>query len=820
MGWFDDIWDKIKDIPKKIGDLFGSIIKGIANVLTSPFGAKIDSPDYNTGQDQRDAIQGVLLAKDSGVANVPIVYGERQLGGIRVFISTNGATNQYLYLALVLCEGQINALTKFLIDDTNVVLNSYAHGVQATPTTGKYANKLVVQFFDGRDDQIASTLLKEAPGWTDNNRLRGLAYLACRFEWSGFNTTENPNNNPYSGGIPNVKAQIQGKKIYDITGGYAPAAIGVFDPVTAGQNGFNWSPLEAPKLEIMQLITFADLAIQNVNNAFGGPGSGDDYFLNFEMNYEGDVELEMSGTIQPLTQMPELRPDGQVIQRFIGQLEKYNPATLNYALFDSTSRIVASQYVEARPVRTQAGNVAAGRQDPSKKNTIVKNFKKTVPAGLYRVRFEQNTVTTYDSQYYRANFIHKVRLIEPERTTDHVETYAQETTVYSKNPVNVLLDYLRNSRYGKGLVNESINWLSWYKAALQCEQTVTYADSTTGKAFTCDAVVDTTQTIMNNCKIIIAGMRGIMPYQQGKYSLMIENGGEDSDITLTPSEVNTRHTITNDDIIGGLSLQGESKETKCNRCVITYVDPLADYQPNEIAYPIDGSADDIAFLAEDDNLRLEKQIALPTIADRKIAEQYARVFVNRSRNQKFISFTTNLSLSNASVGELIRVVDDFIGLDGIFRISEMSVDMNGQIGISATEHQASAYAIGASGSDYTRPTLSLPDPTVVPAVTNLTLNSGSVYDQINNSNSYLSADGVTKRLYASWTYSSPFSTEFFVQFRQSADSDFRTLGTTKTNEVFIPNVTTGTSYDVRVAAVNELGRRSNFTTTSNHVIQA
>lgn len=818
MGWLSDIWDKVKDIPKKIGDFFGSIIKGIANVLTSPFGSKIDSPDYG-GQDQREAIQGVLLTKDSGVANVPVVYGQRQIAGIRVFISTNGTTNEYLYVALVLSEGQIDSLQKIFVDDTEVTLSSYAHGVQGTPTSGKYQNKLVVQFFDGRDDQVASTLLKEAPGWTDDHRLRGLAYLALRFKWTGFNTTENPDNNPYSGNIPNVKAEIRGKKIYDITGGYSPAVIGVF--TQPDSQFWNWDARIAHQLELKQTIEFID---QNTNQSYGSGSTADDYFLNFTLNYEADVVLESSVELS----FPKNRPlilDGQCTASTKIQLEKLVGAT--YVSMDNT--IIQIRLVkDATPIRRQDGTVAEGRTEPS-----VPDFKRvqingTFSSGTYRVRFSFNTAGTlkgnfFDTlglQYYNAKFVHSIRLIEPERTTDHVETYAQEIVTYSNNPVNVLLDYLRNSRYGKGLENESINWLSWYKSALQCDQTVTYADSSTSKAFTCDAVIDTAQSLMNNCKIIIAGMRGIMPYQQGKYSLLIENGGEDSDITITPSEVSTRYTVTNDEIIGGITLQGESKETKCNRCVVTYVDPSADYQPNEVAYPLEGSADDIAFLAEDDNYRLEKQVALPTIANRKIAEQYARVFVKRSRNQKFISFTTNLALSNVSVGDLIRVVDGFIGLDGIFRISEMTVDMNGLIGISATEHQSSAYAIGASGSDYTRPTLSLPDPTVVPAVTALTLSSGSTYDQINNSNSYISNDGITKRIYATWSDSSPFKTEYLVQYRESADSDFTTVATTKVNEIFIPNVTTGTSYDVRVAAVNELGRRSDFTTVSNHVVLA
>jgi len=809
MGWFSDIWEKVKDIPKKIGDFFGSIIKGIANVLTSPFGSKIDSPDYG-GQDQREAMQGVLLTKDSGVANVPVVYGQRQIAGIRVFISTNGTTNEYLYVALVLSEGQIDSLQKVFVDDTEVTLSSYAHGVQGTPSSGKYQNKLVVQFFDGRDDQVASTLLKEAPSWTDDHRLRGLAYLALRFRWTGFNTTESPNNNPYSGNIPNIKAEIRGKKIYDITGGYSPAVIGVF--TQPDSQFWNWDTRIANQLELKQTILLAD---ENTNQSVGTSVSADDYFVYFTLNYEAEVAIELSGTLRFAPYM-ELKVDGQVVQKTLGTLEKLVGAS--YLTYDSTSQFLASQIRNARPIRRQDGTLAAGQVDTTVVSTVKDSKIKNLAAGTYRMRFQQNTVNTFNSQPYTANFNHSIRLIEPERTTDHVETYAQETVTYSKNPVNVLLDYLRNSRYGKGLENESINWLSWYKSALQCDQTVTYADSSTSKAFTCDAVIDTAQSLMNNCKIIIAGMRGIMPYQQGKYSLLIENGGEDSDITITPSEVSTRYTVTNDEIIGGITLQGESKETKCNRCVVTYVDPSADYQPNEVAFPLEGSADDIAFLAEDDNYRLEKQVALPTIANRKIAEQYARVFVKRSRNQKFISFTTNLALSNVSVGDLIRVVDGFIGLDGIFRISEMTVDMNGLIGISATEHQSSAYAIGASGSDYTRPTLSLPDPTVVPAVTALTLSSGSAFDQVNNSDSYISNDGVTKRIYATWSDSSPFKTEYLVQYRESADSDFTTVTTTKVNEIFIPNVTTGTSYDVRVAAINELGRRSDFTTASNHVV--
>ena len=223
------------------------------------------------------------------------------------------------------------------------------------------------------------------------------------------------------------------------------------------------------------------------------------------------------------------------------------------------------------------------------------------------------------------------------------------------NPVSVLADYLRNSRYGKGLDNNSFDWASWKTAADLANQTVSYTNGSTGKAFTCNAVLDTANSLMSNCKILLASFRGIMPYQAGQYSLKIEHGGDDSDIAATPTDPTTVFTVTQDHMIGGLTLDGESKEHKANRVIVTYVDPSADFQPNEVVYPTEGSSDDTAFLSEDNNVRLEKKITLPTVTSRAEAEQFARVFLRRSRTQKFISFFTNLATSNATVGDLIRV---------------------------------------------------------------------------------------------------------------------------------------------------------------------
>ena len=231
---------------------------------------------------------------------------------------------------------------------------------------------------------------------------------------------------------------------------------------------------------------------------------------------------------------------------------------------------------------------------------------------------------------------------------------------------------------------------------------------------------------------------------------------------------------------------------RCNRVVVTYIDPDSDYEPNDVVYPEEGSSDDTAFLSADNNVRLEKRITLPTIANRKIAEQYGRVFLRRSRAEKFVTFNTTLATSNTTVGDLIRVVNSNLGLDGTFRIMDMRITTAGIIEISAIEHQSNTYAIDGSGTDYTRPTINLPDPFTVTAPTSLTLASGSAQNLTTNNTGYLSSDSVIVRIKASWTASTdPFVNEYIVQFKLSTDSDFTTAGITNDTEFFIQGVLTG-----------------------------
>ncbi len=527
MGFIEDIFE---DLFEDIIDFFEDIIdfgKDLIGAIGGIFGFMPDVPDFNLGQGQsgEGMIQGILVNKTGATGHIPLVYGTRRVGGSVIFISTNGESNKYLYVAMTLCEGQVpsDAIEKIILEDRIMDIGTLNHGEVVSPNDAdKYSGRVQFQFFDGRDDQIASSILKEAPGWSDQHRLQGISYIAARYQWDQIETREDAEANPFKGGVPRLNVIMKGKKVFDAT--------------TLGSS--------------------------------------------------------------------------------------------------------------------------------------------------------------------------------------HATAYGSESLIHTNNPVSCLLDYMRNPRFGKGLNNDSFDWQSWGVAADLCNQDVQFvAGGDNQKVFTCNAAIDTSVSLMSNIKILLSGFRGMMPYTQGLYKLNIEHAGDDTDITSTstPSVV---LSIDNDDIVGGMSLEGEVKENRLNRCIVTYTDIGTDenptFKPNDAVFPdrqdSDQKTSDDQYLAEDGNIRLEKKITMPHITSREEALQFAEVSVKKSRNAKIVSFTTTLRASNVTVGDLISVTNEHIGLSNkIFRVLSVNVSNQGAINFSAVEHTPANYAMKHKPGDIDRPQNNPPD---------------------------------------------------------------------------------------------------------------
>ena len=166
----------------------------------------------------------VMVNKNSSNDPIPIVYGRRRVGGTRVFVGTSGGDKtqsgnagktNFLNMALVMCEGQMGDLKKLYFNDEVIFDGTLTHGSSITGSNdvdgNKYEGTYEIQYFDGRDDQTVSTVLQNSINedggdepWTNNHRLRGIAYLAIKLEF---------NAEKYNGGVPLITAEMDGRKI-------------------------------------------------------------------------------------------------------------------------------------------------------------------------------------------------------------------------------------------------------------------------------------------------------------------------------------------------------------------------------------------------------------------------------------------------------------------------------------------------------------------------------------------------------------------------------------------------------------------------------
>ena len=170
---------------------------------------KPDVPDFGTN-DFEETERGILINKQSNNSSIPVVYGERLIGGTRVFIETSGTDNEFLYVALVLCEGEINSIEEIRVDDKVVTfsgaLTDNTQRTVASSDSNFYKDSvsyITVEPHLGTDGQSASSLLSTLSSWGSNHKLSGIAYLALKFKW----------NQDVFGGIPTVQAKIKGRKV-------------------------------------------------------------------------------------------------------------------------------------------------------------------------------------------------------------------------------------------------------------------------------------------------------------------------------------------------------------------------------------------------------------------------------------------------------------------------------------------------------------------------------------------------------------------------------------------------------------------------------
>ena len=383
------------------------------------------------------------------------------------------------------------------------------------------------------------------------------------------------------------------------------------------------------------------------------------------------------------------------------------------------------------------------------------------------------------------------------------------TWAYSNNSALVLLDYLRNNRYGKGLPNSAFetNYDSFKTSANTCDTQVTpYSGAVSDiNLFETNAVIDSEKRLIENVRELLVPMRAIFNYTQGKYKVIIEGTGS------------SQLLLTKDNVVSEVKLQGENKSEKYNRVIGTFTNPDKDYQSDTVSYPpYDDSAlaveDQYAtMLSADNNTVLERSFDMLHVTSPYQAEEICENILKRSRNCLKAEVTVTSEALNLAIGDIVTATYDTAGFNAKpFRVMSLSINADSTVNLGLEEHQDNFYTWEEKGEAPTIPDTDLPNPFSVSAPASVTLD-----DQLIEY-----SDGVVITALDVTIGASPdsFVDYYQVEYKLNTETDYIIAGQGKGLTQRILNVIDGETYNVRVKAFNTLGASSTYTSASRVIV--
>jgi hypothetical protein len=384
------------------------------------------------------------------------------------------------------------------------------------------------------------------------------------------------------------------------------------------------------------------------------------------------------------------------------------------------------------------------------------------------------------------------------------------TTAYTSNPSLCLLDYLRSNRYGKGLPDSAFetDFQSFQDSADECETQVTpYSSGTDINVFDTNAVLDSSQKIIDNVKKLLNPMRALFTYTEGVYKLKIESTG-------SPVK-----TITADYVIGGAKVLGERKNNKYNRVIGTFVNPEKNWQQDTISFP---PADDSALpagdqhatmLALDNGTLLEGNFDFPNVTSPYQAEDLCEIILRRSRNQLQVQLRLTSEFLDLAIGDVVGITYPSGGFDNKpFRVLGMTINEDLTVDVQLFEHQDNFYTWTSKAEAPTIADTNLPNPYNVQPPASVTLS-----DQLIAYN-----DGTVIVALDILIGASPdsFVDYYQVEYKKQSETDYQIHGQGTGLNQRVLNVIDQEVYDVRVKAVNSIGASSTYVTATRTIVGA
>jgi len=210
--------------------------------------------------------------------------------------------------------------------------------------------------------------------------------------------------------------------------------------------------------------------------------------------------------------------------------------------------------------------------------------------------------------------------------------------------------------------------------------------------------IDTSRPVLDNLKGILNHFNGMLFTAGGKFHLKVEaardNTGQESDANFNDNnsllDIKTRY-ITDEDIIGKISLKDEGFSKSYNTVNASISDPKLHFDDRSVSYFVGEYKD------QDSGIERSANFSMPGITNYFNARMAAKQVLDKSRLTRSISFEMRPVGTQILAGDLIRVKYPRFGWDTgsevLFRVTSVTLKPNCLINISASEYSDDVYLI-------------------------------------------------------------------------------------------------------------------------------
>lgn len=738
------------------GSLTAFFLKALMASAAAYIIGKATAPKLSADASLQDRMSGLKRMVRLSAQPHRIIYGQQLVSGNVVFLSTTGNENNYLHMVIALAGHEIESVDEVWLGDK-------------LSTDATFSGLVRINTHLGTTDQAADTdLVAEVPEWTVDHRLRGIAYIYVRLKWDP---------DVWVNGIPNIKALVKGKKLYDPRD-------------SSTQWSQNWA------LVVRDYLT-------------------SDYGLSVDPTV-GEIDdtytIASANICDELTLYPNNLQTADLLDDQSSTVNETVYTTTSKAAADTSSYLAAVYMKQGTAAQTQLTLEFSGGTTQNDGSIVVtwgvtpsyttSGAANSISGGLedvgngwYRV-----WVTAADAS---DNSTVQVTIYPASYAADGSTTGTVYADGAQLSNTSALVEYERTTGTvtDNNLILYSDDFSQWNGVA-----TITTDQDTCPayhqRRYTCDGVVSLDSTPASVVDDLVTAAAGAVTYVQGKYR--IHAGAYDAPVA----------SFDESDLRDTMSVQARmTRKDLFNAVRGTFVNKERSWEATDFP-PITNTT----YEAEDGGERIFRDIELPFTIDVHRAQRIAKIHLERARQAVSVTFPCKLTAMDVTVWDVVTLtIADMGWSNKPFRVMSWTLDDTGGIEMVLQEESSSIYTWAYTDGTTvdSAPNTNLPDPWTVQPPTALTLSSG-------DNELLVGQDGtIVSRIHATWQASTdPHLYRYDVEFKKATDLVwFPFTATTKdVTEAYIAPVNDGETYDVRVSAVNTLGVRSSWETITGHTV--